>query len=239
MGKNSRCELAVWLKICWVLHKKKRAKHVSNVKMWKKGHLQINAEWSGCVERVLSSQPHEWIMLSITWHWAQSAKDYLIYASRFMPWYVFPALLSRVCYVLELALVLFACANKVSITLYRNTKTKQKHTQKKEEKNYAVATKITRDTEKTHAVHINNTRIMCSPIVFFAFNSRFFFHSTNVDWKVFSVAQWVVIICEAHHHPPHTHTHTHGIDCGKTLFPFALKLVRREASVVFVIFTFQ
>lgn len=25
---------------------------------------------------------------------------------------------------------------------------------------------------------------------------------------------------------------THGIDCGKTLFPFALKLVRREASVV-------
>lgn len=65
--------------------KKKRTylKHVS--KNVKKGHSQCG--WSGCVERVLNSQPHEWIIFSITWHWAQSAKDYLIYAIRFMPWY--------------------------------------------------------------------------------------------------------------------------------------------------------
>lgn len=59
----------------------------------------------------------------------------------------------------------------------------------------------------------------------------------NVNWK--SVQRTVGC-----NHMKRSQTHitpssTHGIDCGKTLFPFALKLVRREASVVFVVFTFQ
>lgn len=44
---------------------------------------------------------------------------------------------------------------------------------------------------------------------------------------------------EAHTLPSAIYIYIYGIDCGKTQCPFALKFVRRETSVVVVVFTFQ
>lgn len=102
----------------------------------------------------------------------------------------------------------------------------------KEKKMRWHKTKITKTTECAPDIRRRPYRHhTLSPIAYYSVRKMFWLWKCSVESGTVG-CNHVRRERESEWHTHASPSSTHGIDCGKTLFPFVLKLVRREASVV-------